>query len=231
MSRNLGEPDAEFNPRGSALLGSEVRRSYCVGFGRRADGRRGVGTTSALALAGALLRARGLLWVGNSHHAATPIDPFGPDAASANDRFRLGAVGRVRSPDGGARRYLTLADVRGERPLLLGSVFRVGQIRPAAATGQRRLSQTAKWDYRPKAAVLVNTGPLARVEGKLPLMANLRRRCSCRLAGRQPSFPLPAEFATHPPYRARGREHLRSRWGSQHLACTARRLCLGQLHA
>jgi hypothetical protein len=64
--------------------------------------------------------ARCPLWVGSSHHAATaPVDPFRLDAASVNDRFRLGAVGRVRTahclqfpiPDIGrrARRAIVIA--------------------------------------------------------------------------------------------------------------------------
>jgi hypothetical protein len=40
------------------------------------------------------------LGCGSSHHAATaPVDPFRLDAASVNDRFRLGADGLDSPPD------------------------------------------------------------------------------------------------------------------------------------
>lgn len=63
------------------------------------------------------------------------------------------AVG-VGSPDDGGHRNLTLADVPGERPLLLGSCLRrADESRPAAATGERRIPPSANWDFRPSADV------------------------------------------------------------------------------
>jgi hypothetical protein len=48
--------------------------------------------------------------VGSGHHAASPpVDSFRSDAASLNDRFRLGADGRV---DASRWRRLPIPDIR-----------------------------------------------------------------------------------------------------------------------
>jgi hypothetical protein len=60
--------------------------------------------------------------VGSGHHAASPpVDSFRPDAASLNDRFRLGAVGQVAASTVGGCRYPTLGDGATNRSRLAGS--------------------------------------------------------------------------------------------------------------
>lgn len=76
---------------------------------------------------------------------------------------------RVGLPNDGDCRYLTLADVLGEWPLLLHKLSSAGGSRSAAASGERRLPAAAKWDEKTIRAAELPTHrrhPLLRIGGR-----------------------------------------------------------------